>query len=91
MLAFIAAPAQISVSLPHDIGLAVNRPDHGWWGAQLVEPYVTERVTWAIRSWKLSHGISNSPPKDWATTTARRRTCGARLLLRVSCFNEQIF
>ena len=41
--------AQISVSLPHDIGLAVNRPDHGWWGAQLVEPYVTERVTWAIR------------------------------------------
>ena len=41
--------AQISVSLPHDIGLAVNRPDYGWWGAQMVEPYVTERVTWAIR------------------------------------------
>ena len=35
--------------LLHDIGLAVNRPDHGWWGAQLVEPYVCERVTWAIR------------------------------------------
>ena len=41
--------AQISVSLPHDIGLDVNRPDHGWWGAQMVEPYVTARVTWAIR------------------------------------------
>ena len=39
----------ILACLLHDIGLAVNRPDHGWWGAQLVEPYVTERVTWAIR------------------------------------------
>jgi HD domain len=35
--------------LLHDIGLGVNRPDHGWWGAQLVEPYVSERVAWAIR------------------------------------------
>ena len=26
-----------------------DRPDHGWWDAQLVEPYVTEHVTWAIR------------------------------------------
>jgi hypothetical protein len=35
--------------LLHDVGLAVVRPDHGWWGAQLVEPYVSERVSWAIR------------------------------------------
>jgi len=35
--------------LLHDIGLGVMRPDHGWWGAQLVEPYVSERVSWAIR------------------------------------------
>lgn len=35
--------------LLHDVGLAVARPDHGWWGAQLVEPYVSERVSWAIR------------------------------------------
>lgn len=35
--------------LLHDIGLVVTRPDHGWWGAQLVEPYVSERVSWAIR------------------------------------------
>ena len=35
--------------LLHDIGLGVHRPDHGWWGAQLVEPYVPERVSWAIR------------------------------------------
>jgi hypothetical protein len=35
--------------LLHDVGLAVVRPDHGWWGAQLVEPYVSEKVSWAIR------------------------------------------
>ena len=35
--------------LLHDIGLAIVRPDHGWWGAQLVEPYVSEKVSWAIR------------------------------------------
>ena len=25
------------------------RGDHGYWGAQLVEPYVDEEVSWAIR------------------------------------------
>jgi hypothetical protein len=35
--------------LLHDIGLGVMRPDHGWVGAQLIEPYVSERVSWAIR------------------------------------------
>ena len=35
--------------LVHDIGMGVARPDHGWWGAQLIEPYVPERVTWAVR------------------------------------------
>ena len=35
--------------LLHDVGLALIRPDHGWWGAQLVEPYVSEKVSWAIR------------------------------------------
>jgi hypothetical protein len=39
----------ILACLLHDIGLAVIRPDHGWWGAQLVEPYVSEKVSWAIR------------------------------------------
>lgn len=36
--------------LLHDI--AVNgfiRADHGYWGAQLIEPYVDEEVSWAIR------------------------------------------
>ena len=39
----------ILACLLHDVGLAVNRPDHGWWGAQLVEPYLSEQVSWAIR------------------------------------------
>ena len=35
--------------LLHDIGFAVMRPDHGWWGAQLIEPYVSPEVSWAVR------------------------------------------
>jgi hypothetical protein len=36
--------------LLHDIGIAgFIRSDHGYWGAQLVEPYVDEEVSWAIR------------------------------------------
>jgi hypothetical protein len=35
--------------LLHDIAMALMRPDHGWWGAQLVAPYVSERIAWAIR------------------------------------------
>jgi predicted HD phosphohydrolase len=35
--------------LLHDIGMGVARPDHGWWGAQLIEPYVPEKVAWAVR------------------------------------------
>jgi hypothetical protein len=35
--------------LLHDVGFGLMRPDHGWWGAQLIEPYVAEEVAWAIR------------------------------------------
>ena len=36
--------------LLHDIGvIGFIRPDHGYWGAQLVEPYVDPEVAWAIR------------------------------------------
>ncbi len=35
--------------LLHDVVLNLIKVDHGWWGAQLVEPYVSEKVTWAIR------------------------------------------
>ena len=36
--------------LLHDISiLGFIRSDHGYWGAQLVEPYVDPEVAWAIR------------------------------------------
>lgn len=36
--------------LLHDIGLAgLVSNDHGYWGAQLIEPYVDEEVAWAVR------------------------------------------
>jgi hypothetical protein len=41
----------ILACLLHDIAvLGFIRCDHGYWGAQLVEPYVEEEVCWAIRA-----------------------------------------
>jgi hypothetical protein len=41
----------ILACLLHDIGvMGFIRADHGYWGAQLVEPYVDEEVSWAIRA-----------------------------------------
>jgi hypothetical protein len=41
----------IIACLLHDIANAgFIRSDHGYWGAQLVEPYVDEEVSWAIRA-----------------------------------------
>jgi hypothetical protein len=37
--------------LLHDIAvIAFIRADHGYWGAQMLEPYVDEEVSWAIRA-----------------------------------------
>jgi hypothetical protein len=35
--------------LLHDLVHTLMRTDHGWWGAQMFEPYVSEKVTFAIR------------------------------------------
>ena len=41
----------VLASLLHDISVVgFIRGDHGYWGAQLIEPYVDEEVTWAIRA-----------------------------------------
>ena len=41
----------ILACLLHDIGvIGFIRADHGYWGAQLVEPYVEEETSWAIRA-----------------------------------------
>ena len=39
----------ILACLLHDAGQYLCRADHGYWGAQIVEPYVSERVTFAIK------------------------------------------
>ena len=44
-----AGEETVLACLLHDIGHALHSPDHGYWGAQLVEPYVSEKVAWAIR------------------------------------------
>jgi hypothetical protein len=37
--------------LLHDIAnIGFIRSDHGYWGAQLIEPYVDEEVSWAVRA-----------------------------------------
>lgn len=35
--------------LLHDVAQSLMKADHGWWGAQLFESYVSEKVTFAIR------------------------------------------
>ncbi|MSO98806.1 MAG: hypothetical protein EXR11_11415 [Rhodospirillaceae bacterium] len=41
----------ILACLLHDMSnAALIRTDHGYWGAQMVEPYVDEEVSWAIRA-----------------------------------------
>ncbi len=39
----------ILACLLHDVVQTMIKPDHGWWGAQLVEPYVPEKTSFAIR------------------------------------------
>lgn len=41
----------ITACLLHDMANAMFiKSDHGYWGAQLLEPYVEEEVSWAIRA-----------------------------------------
>lgn len=39
----------VMACLLHDVVLNLVRVDHGWWGAQMLEPYVQDKVSWAIR------------------------------------------
>jgi len=39
----------ILACLLHDVVHALVKTDHGWWGAQLFEPYVPEKTTFGIR------------------------------------------
>jgi len=40
----------IMACLLHDLSVSnLVRPDHGYWCAQMIEPYVDDRISWAIR------------------------------------------
>jgi hypothetical protein len=39
----------ILACLLHDVVLNLIKVDHGWWGAQVMEPYVSEKISWGIR------------------------------------------
>lgn len=39
----------IMAALVHDTVMTLIRTDHGYWGADLLTPYVDERVAWGIR------------------------------------------
>jgi hypothetical protein len=53
----------ILACLVHDIGVAsFIRCDHGYWGAQMIEPYVDEEVSWAVRMHQALRFFSPIPP-----------------------------
>ncbi|MFT5174072.1 MAG: hypothetical protein ACI8W7_002259 [Gammaproteobacteria bacterium] len=60
--------------LLHDIStIGFIRGDHGYWGAQLVEPYVDEEITWAIRAHQVlrfyaDESVGYEYPKSYITT-----------------------
>ncbi len=52
--------------LLHDIGVvSFIRCDHGYWGAQLIEPYVDEEVSWSVRVHQVLRG--SFPTSPWVT------------------------
>jgi hypothetical protein len=41
----------VMACLVHDIAIvSFIRCDHGYWGAQMIEPYVDEEISWAVRT-----------------------------------------
>ncbi len=43
-------PEEVTLAcLLHDVVQGINKPDHGWWGAQLIEPYVSPKTAFAVR------------------------------------------
>jgi len=44
-----ASEEVVLACLLHDTGNSLIRSDHGYWGAQMIEPYVSERVAFAVR------------------------------------------
>ena len=73
----------IMACLLHDIAIAGLVPaNHGYWGAQLVAPYVDEEVAWAIQK---HEALRYFPTSRWGTPTLPRTwTISARTTARPS-------
>jgi hypothetical protein len=41
--------AVIAACMLHDLGESLVRADHGYWSEQMIRPYVSEEVAWAVR------------------------------------------
>ena len=61
----------ILACLLHDAGQYLCRADHGYWGAQIVEPYVSERVAFAIKY----HQALRFYPDRRSATNIRKAIC----------------
>lgn len=44
-----ASEEVVLACLLHDLGVSLMRAEHGYWGAQMIEPYVSEKVAFAVR------------------------------------------
>ena len=64
----------ILACLLHDIGVAsFIRCDHGYWGAQMIEPYVDEEVSWAVRMHQALRFFADpSVGYEYPSSTSRR-------------------
>jgi hypothetical protein len=59
----------------HDISNGcLVRPDHGYWGAQLIAPYVDEEVTWAVNTRRATSNSSAPITRYRPTSAATRNT-----------------
>ena len=68
--------------LLHDIGVVgFIRCDHGYWGAQMIEPYVDEEISWAIQ---VAPGVAFLPGRVRSATPIPTSTsgCSARTTSR---------
>jgi hypothetical protein len=70
--------------LLHDIAMAgLITSDHGYWGAQLIEPYVDEEVSWAVRHHQAlryfpDESVGYSYPEGRGLSAARLSSSGLR-------------
>jgi hypothetical protein len=66
----------ITACLLHDIGLNLMNTDHGYWCAQMIKPYVSEEISWAIEKHQALRFFAD-PSVDYEYPQAYIRMFGA--------------